>query len=327
MAGNHPFSSQDDLMVAVAWMYYQDGLTHQEIADQLGLSRVSVTRLLQRARREGVVQVKITRPLPETYRLALDLKRAFGLKEAVVVKTASAAEETLELIGQAGAEHLKETLCRDCRLGFGWSTTVSRMANYLERPARPVQVRVCELAGSMSGHENPYSVSMRVAEMLGAALVSLPVPVLVNSEAAYRALMEEPSIRSALEEAPEVDIAFIGLGDVGPQCTLVRVGALTPEQMDDIRRRGAVGDILMRFYDLEGRYVPTPLEGRTIALKWEQILRIPYTVALAAGPQKTEPILGALRGGFVQGLVTDSETAARVLEKARALAGRPNPPA
>jgi DNA-binding transcriptional regulator LsrR (DeoR family) len=307
--------SQDDLMVMAAWMYYQDGMTQQKIADKLELSRVAVVRMLQRARREKLVQVRITRPLPEIYQLSKALEESFSIKQAVVVKTCQTEEETLEAIGWAAAEHLKELLCHDCRLGFGWSTTVSRMAAYLEKPEKPVRVSVHELAGGLSAHENPYSISAKAAEVLGGSLVSLAAPVLVNSEAAYNVLVKEPTVSHALKEAALVDIAVVGLGNVGPECTMVKVGYLTGEQMRELRGHGAVGDILLRYYDLNGQHVPNPLEERIVSLSWDEILGIPRVVALASGPLKIEVILGALQGPIISDLVTDSETARQVLDR------------
>lgn len=100
-----------------------------------------------------------------------------------------------------------------------------------------------------------------------------------------------------------------------PDCTVVRTGFLTPEQMADLRRQGAVGDILMRYFDAFGRRVPTPLESRIISPEWEDIRRIPHVVVMAAGPTKVEPILGALRGGFCHCLITDTETAEQALQR------------
>ena len=315
MSVNDKPLNQDDLMVAAAWLYYKDGLTQQEIAKELELSRVAVVRLLQRARREKLVQVRINRPLPEAYQLTKALEERFLIKKAVVVKAGSTEDETLEAIGWAAAEHLKNLLSEDCRLGFGWSTTVSRMAAYLEKPEKPVRVSVHELAGGFPAHENPYSISPKAAEVLGAGLVSLPAPVLVNSDEAYEALMKEPAVYHALEEAAQVDIAVVGLGDVGPECTMVKVGYLTGEQMHELRCRGAVGDVLLRYYDLQGRHVPNPLEGRIVSLSWEDIQSIPRVMALASGDLKIDVILGALQGPIITDLVTDTETARQVLDR------------
>ncbi|RME81499.1 MAG: hypothetical protein D6775_13440, partial [Caldilineae bacterium] len=260
---------------------------------------------------------RITRPLPLHYALERQLCRTFGLEDAVVVKSRRSLDETLEAVGQAGAEHLRRILFSGCRLGMGWSTTVSRMAAYLEPPARPLACTVHELAGSMLGQANPYSISWRIAQTLDVPLETLPVPVIVESEATREALLREGSIRTALEHARRCDIAFVGLGNVGPDSTMVRTNFLTPELMSQLQARGAVGDMLMRYFDADGRPVPTPFDSRIIAISWEDIRRIPYVVVMAAGPGKVDAILGALRGSLCRCLVTDEDTAQRVLEGGR----------
>jgi len=168
----------------------------------------------------------------------------------------------------------------------------------------------------MLGQDTPYSISSKVAETLGAALKSLPVPVIVNNPATYQALMKEKSIKEALDQAAKCDTAFVGLGDVGDQCTMVKTGYLTPQQMEDLRRQGAVGDVLLRYYDINGQHVYNPLEPHIISLNWEQLNRIPYMVALASGPSKIQAIQGALRGGWVSCLVSDEDTVQQVLQSA-----------
>ncbi len=308
-------TNSEELMVVAASMYYDDELTHEQIAKMLHMSRVAVTRLLQRARREGIVQVKITKRLPLQYELERRLQSAFRLKDIIVVKARGSLDATRDAIGQAGAEHLRQSVFPHCRLGVGWSTTVSRMAPFLERPEFPVPVVVNELAGRLLGVVNPYSISGQVALMLDAPVEPLSVPVVVQNARARDTFLKEPAIAAALEHARQCDIAFVGLGDVGDECTMVRTGFMTIEQMAELRRRGAVGDILMRFYDDSGRHVPSPLERRVISLSMEDIRGIPYVVAMACGPTKLGTILGAMRGGLCHCLITDTGTAEQLLER------------
>jgi DNA-binding transcriptional regulator LsrR (DeoR family) len=305
----------EELMIVAASMYYDDDLTHEQIAKKLHLSRVAVTRLLQRARREGIVRVKITKPLPVQYELEQKLQETFGLKDAIVVKARSSLDATLDAIGQVGAEHLRQSVFPNCRLGVGWSTTVSRMAPYLTKSPSPVKVVVNELAGSVLGLENPYSISGPIAQMFDAPVEPLSVPVVVQNVKARDAILKESTIATALEHARQCDIAFVGLGDVSDDCILVRAGFMTPGQLAELRKRGAVGDILMRFYDASGRHVSSAVEPRVISLTMEDLRRIPYSVAMAAGPTKLEAILGAVRGGLCHCLITDSGVAERLLER------------
>lgn len=308
--------SEADLKVLVAWMYYDEGLTHEKIAQRLGMSRVAVTRLLQKARREGIVQIQITRPLPVQFRMARQLEEAFGLKRAIVVRSYPEHRVTLDALGGAGAQYLQSLLFPGCRLGVAWSETVRRIIPYVQQVKQPVQGTINELVGTRTVQTNPFSVSGQLASALGMPLETLPVPVVVQSPAARDAILSEASIRTAMEHARQCDIAIVGLGDVGPECTLVRTGHLTAESVAEFRERGAVGDILMRFYDQNGEYVPGPLESCIISLEWEDIKRLPHIIAMAAGPRKVDAILGALRGRLIHSLITDTDTARQVLEKA-----------
>src|SRR5690554_5039342 len=125
--GSQPGSRQDEQMLLAAWLYYDEGFTHSQIAERLHVSRVKVTRLLQRARREGLVEIRITRPLPRIYQLQRRLEQRFGLRGAVVVPTAGTAGATVEAVGRAAAEVVSRAMFAGCWLGVGWSRTVSRM--------------------------------------------------------------------------------------------------------------------------------------------------------------------------------------------------------
>ena len=299
----------EELLAVVAWLYYKEGLTQERIAKRLGLSRVKVTRLLARARERGVVEFRITRPLPESFQLEEALIHRFDLAGAVVAREGRG-------VGPAAAEFLARELSPGCRLGLGWSTTVSRMAPYLYAPKGPLGGVVVELVGSFLGQENPYSISTRAAEALGCRLVPLPAPVLLKSKEAQAALLAEPGIARALAAARETQFAVVGVGRLDPEGTLVKTGMLTRAEAEELRALGAVGDVLMRFFDAKGRPLKTPLDERVLGLGWADFLAIPRRVAVATGPAKVPVLLAALSGGLFTDLVTDAETARMLLGSA-----------
>lgn len=305
--------SQDDLVTVVAWLYYQEGLTHNQIAKRLGLSRVKVTRLLQKARKEGIVQFTITRPLPEEFELQNELCKMTNLKEAIVVQTRHSLEETLEVVGKASADHLSRHLRNGMHLGMGWSTTVSKMAHYLKPIKKTLTFKVCDLAGTMLGQTNPYTISWLVAQFYNAKLETLPVPVLVESEEARNILLQEPRIAQAMNEAQKCELAYVGLGHLEPETTLVKVGLLPWEEIEKLKNKGAVGEILMRYYDKSGNNIPTPWEKQVISLEWDKIRKISHLVVIAAGLHKVQAIIGALKGNLCHCLITDTETAKAVI--------------
>ncbi|PWH13207.1 MAG: hypothetical protein DDG59_14655 [Anaerolineae bacterium] len=308
-----PSQDQDSLVTVVAWLYYQEDLTHDQIAKRLGLSRVKVTRLLQKARKEGVIQFTITRPLPEEFELQKRLCELSHLKEAIIVQTRRSLEETMEAVGKASAEHLIRNLRNGLRLGMGWSTTVSRMAHYLKPVKKNLSFTVCDLAGTMLGQTNPYTISWLVAQLYNAKLETLPVPVLVESEDTRNVLFQEPRIVQAMNEAQKCDLAYVGLGHLEPDTTLVRVGLLPWEEIEKLKNKGAVGEILMRYYDENGENIPTPWEKQIISLGWDHIHKIPSLVVIAAGLHKVQAICGAIRGNLCRCLITDTETAKAII--------------
>ncbi|WP_041083669.1 sugar-binding transcriptional regulator [Thermotoga profunda] len=305
------FQNYEDLLTIVAWMYYMDEYTQQQIAEELGITRTKVSRLLSAAKSQGIVQIRITHSLPEYYVLEKELKRRFGLKIAVV------APEDRNLLGQFGAESLLRFISehRPCRVGLGWSTTVSSMAPHLIR--RNIQLShkcsVYDLTGSFIGQRNPYSISWILAEATGAQYIPLAVPVLVENPS----IKEEPSIKRALKEASEVDIAFVGMGCVGQESTLLKTRLVSKETMEQLEKLNCVGEVLMRFFDENGKPVRTPLDDRIVSIDWDAIQRIPIFVVMAVGKEKVSPLKAALKGGWVSGLITDVYTAKSLLGKAQ----------
>lgn len=297
----------EDLLTIVAWMYYVEGQTQEDIAGELGLSRVKVSRLLSEARKAGIVQIRITRSLPEHYALKKSLQKKYSLKVVAVA-------EGRQSLGQLGVEFFFRLVeeHNPRRIGLGWSTTVSTMARYMTRDVAPKCPKcfVHDLAGSYIGQKNPYSISWLVAEAMEAYYVPLPVPVLVENVQ----ILKEPTIEKALEGASAVDIALVGIGCVGNQSMLLKTGLVSPDTMEDLQARNALGEVLMRFFDKNGYPVKTPLDERIVAIHWEAIRKIPLFIVMAAGEEKIPLLQAALKGGWLSGLITDAYTAKRLLE-------------
>jgi DNA-binding transcriptional regulator LsrR (DeoR family) len=307
-------NNQDELIVIAAWLYYVEHLTHEEIAAELHMSRVSITRLLQRARSEGVVQFTITRPLPDQFKIESRLKEKFNLRSATIAKTMSDPNDTVKEVCRYAAVTLKKLLFRNCRLGVAFSSTLSNMVEFLDGNTAPEGITIQELAGTYLSPNAPYGISWRIAEKLNAKINSLPIPVVVQSEEIRDAMLQEPSIKEAMQGIPNVDLAMVGLGRIGDDSTLVKTGHFTPEMMRILKQQGAVGDILLHFYDRDGNYVSNPIQNRMIILQWEELQRIPDVIGVAFGANKVVAIQGALRSGTVHHLVTDMETAMAVMK-------------
>ncbi len=301
------FKNLQELLTVVAWMYYVEGKNQREISEILGISRVKVSRLLSKARESGIVKITITRQLPEIYKIAVELKKRYGLSYIVI------SPSTKEL-PDFGANFIINFITnhRPCRFGMGWSRTLSMMVPYLldkKGKIKPcVECSVHDLAGSYVGHRNPYSISWIVADLFEARYFPLPIPVFVDNPE----ILRDKSISQSLKAAEGVDIALVGMGTVDENSTLLKLHLVREDMIDFLRENGAIGEILMRFFDENGSPLKTPFDDRVASISWKDIEKIPIVV-MAYGDAKIKPLKAALRGNWLNGIITDLETARSLL--------------
>lgn len=302
-------NEQMDRMTIAAWLYYEEKMTQEEIAQRMQISRVAVTRLLQKARDHGIVKISITRALPYPFRLGQEIMNRYALRHVTIVETGADEESTLNALGKAGAEFLQQQLFDGCKLGMAWSKCVSSIASYLHPPVKPLRLYVHELAGTYLMQGVSYGISWKVSEILKATLASLPVPVVVSSAEAREAILKEKNIQDALASACDVDIAFVGIGSIQNAGTIVQTGFMKEEERLELANDGVAGEILMRFFNENGWPVATELDERVIGIQWEDLENIPHVVAMCAGPEKAPAMHAAILSGVIHTLITDTHTA------------------
>lgn len=305
------------LMARVAWLYYNHDLTQQAIGDRLGISRNKVLRLLARAREEGIVQIRVAHPSIRYMELEERLTGEFPCREAIVVPAGDSPEQTREALGQIGAMYLERTVGPGDSIGTAWGVTLREVARHL-RPRELGDITVVQLMGGLhaDGLINPLDVARVVAEKFEGRLQMLYTPAVVDTSEIREALLSDNTIAQTLAAGAAVRKALVGIGDVSDDSSLVRWQALTRDEMAELRRLGAVGDMLGRHFDEAGRPVESEVSSRTIGISLDTLKSIPHVIAVAGGPQKPEAIIGALRGGYVDTLITDHRTARAVLSYA-----------
>ncbi len=314
-------TDQHERHAKVASLYYEEELTQNEIAARLGLSRVKIYRLLKQAKEEQVVQIVIDWPIKRAARLEGELSAAFGLSGALVLQAgASDHSAGLHQLGQLAARHLEQTLQDGATLTvcLGRSTYETIAAI---RPGFRAHVRVAPALGSM-----PFAVreldsgalARRLAQKLGGEWLDLAAPALADSPADAEVLRNQREIRRALDLARQADVALLGVGNLDPaQSGFVKGGFLTPEELAALAAAGAVGDMGGHLFTLDGCLQDKTFDERIIGASLEDLKRIPQTIVVAAGREKGAALLGALRTGAVDVLVTDDRTAAAVLALAQ----------
>jgi lsr operon transcriptional repressor len=315
--------SSEELLLRVAWYYYKDELTQDEIARRLSMSRASVGRMLDRARRVGLVSINLNTEHLDAFELSGELRRAFGLVEALVVpdhEREPADHHALNArVGLGGAQFMSTHLRPGGSLGVGWGETVSRVIAATNFGAVG-PVHMVTLTGGVEGYlptilssqgevatESPNATSATV----------IPSPIMASTSSLAAALREEPTIQQVLKQACAVDQALVGVGTPTADATIVHMGYLNADDARGLRERGVVGDILGQFFDAEGKVVELPIHDRRIGIDLSDLTRIPKVVGVAGGLHKAEAILGALHGGFLDVLVTNELVAIRLLDLER----------
>lgn len=301
----------------VARLHYIHGLTHQQIADTLGLSRVKVTRLLAEARRTGVVEIRIHSDESIFTDLEFQLRERSNLEQVWVAPRFDDREQLLDSIATTGAACLQAIVHDGLSVAVGLSETVGRIAPKLTID-EDVSVLFVPAAGSRptSGAvSNPHEVAHALATAFGGEGRHLPAPIVAASADSARILRNEPDVTEALKLARNAELGIFGIGGTEPGAGMLMDGTVPREVVRELIDQGAVGDISAAFYDANGRAVHTDFDQRVVGMSLEEIVQIPARVGIAGGAGKVPAILGAVRAGLITTLVTDERTAREVLER------------
>lgn len=313
--GDREDPTRHNLLVRVARLYYLRNLTHQEIANREGMSRIKVTRLLQDALQRNIVEFRIKDPMIDTLELEESLQSAFGLRHAIIAPTMQTDAEIYDVLGRFAADFLNRHLRAGLSIGIGWGRTLNGMLPYVERsPYRDLQV--VSLTGGLSANDrqpNPYDVASSFADRLKAGLHYPLLPAIVESEQTRKLLMREKSFREVLALWKSIDIALMSIGVIATDTGVYYSFADPTREAERVRSLGAVGDILTSPFDEKGRLVDAGFSRRLITIPFEDLKKIPVVVGIAGGRHKARAILGALRAGYLNTLITDEETGRQVL--------------
>jgi len=310
-------AERTQLLVEVATLYYEQGFTQEQVAGKLSLSRSNVSRLLTEARKRGIVEIRVRHTQQTSPELEEQLKERFGLQDAhVLVTRAEDPVMVLREVGAKAAEQLRYLLRSNTFLAIGWGRALYETVNAFR--AVPVHnVHVVQMMGGV-GALNPQidgaELARRLAEALGGQCHYLRAPFLVESSAVREALLRELEIGAVIEMVRQAELALTGIGSVRPDISgLARAGYVSEEDLQAFTRAGAVGDICGQYFTSQGSICELDLHQRVITIDPPSLRDIKCVMAIAAWPEKAPAILGALRGGYVDILVTDDAAAMEVL--------------
>jgi DNA-binding transcriptional regulator LsrR (DeoR family) len=306
------------LMIKVARLYYENNLTQDEISKRLRISRPRVSRLMQEARETGVVQIKVASLPGDFAEMERQIEEQFSLTEVIVVDVPDPTSHTsvAHELGAAAADYFRRAVQDGDVIGLTWGETLAGMVDNL-LPEKKQNVVVCQLVGGLgdpASETHSIDLARRTSLLLDATLNVLPAPGIVSTLESARLLKEERFIAQALQLARRSDIVFAGIGALSHDAMLMRDESIvTWNEVNPLIARGAVGEIGLRFFDIDGNPVPSEVDERVIGIEMDQFRSLPCVVAVAGGVEKEKAILGAVRGHFIKTLITDVHVAQYLL--------------
>lgn len=309
--------ADDALLLRVAQLYYERGLTQAEIGAREHLTRWKVGRMLEDARRVGIVRISVVHPQARRRPIEEEMRQRYGIRECVVIPSVDPDGDMLDAVATAASDLLQRLSGRIRTLGVSWGNTVDRISEVLPSGWN-TGVEVIQINGSVSRSITPTTAVNAVSGIAtkGAGRVTLlPVPAIVEHAQTRLALESEGFVAETLQRAASADALLFSLGDLDDQSVLVQSGAVTTEELNRLRAVNACGDVLAHFLDTRSEIADQDLEGRVIGLSLDDLASSPCSIGVATSHRKVDIIRAALDRGILSVLVTDEDTARHVLEE------------
>ncbi|MBE7186306.1 MAG: sugar-binding transcriptional regulator, partial [Methylobacterium mesophilicum] len=288
------FDFEANVRTRAAWLYYMEGLTQDAVAQQLGMTRARVLRILAACRDDGTVQITVNAPLAGCVAMARQLEARYGMERAIVIPRPQGDAKVEALIGAVTGSYVGSILTDGMSIGLGWGLTLSSSLSNLPQRAFN-RLTVVSLLGSLTRATqfNPSEFAWRFADRLGAECFMMAAPVYAPDARTREALITHAGMEDVFAHAERLDIALVSVGGLSPDSTLGRYSLATREELASLSRVGAVGDLLCRFIDAEGRLLDHPLNDRVISVDPAMLRKARRIVLASGGLDKAAAVLAA----------------------------------
>ena len=308
---------KDQLSINVAKLYYESDMSQQKIANELGISRPSVSRLLQYAKEHGFVQIRIIDPTERGLSLADELCKKYNLKTVRIANVPlNKNDEIKKAIGLKAAEYLYEIVKDNDIIGMGWGSSLYQMALHLK--SKPVKkVQVVQLKGGISYSKlNTYAheIITLVAKAFSTTGIFLPIPVMFDNTEVKRLVEQDKYVKNILDMGRRANIAVVTVGPASDESILFHLGYYINENDRELLSQKAAGDFCSRFYDDNGKIVDEELNNRTVGIQLDEFQKKETRILVAGGKEKLRAIHAPLKAGYVNVLITDQYTALALKE-------------
>ena len=306
--------NDEGLAARVCWYHFKEGLTQQETAERVGLSRASVNRIISDARASGLVRVEIDNRLSPCLDLEARLAEAYRLEQVVVVPAPVHDADSYLAVGLAAGDHVSTALAPGAMLGMSWGSTLHFAARSLA-PRKGAGNTVVSLCGGLprSMVINPYDNASTFARILDAACYYITAPLIVEDQRLRDALLASESVRTVLGIVRSIDMVILTVTDLTPNSKILEYGVLTEEMRRSLLAAGSVGGICDHYIDRDGRPVDHPINHRTVSAPLDVVRQVPTRVLAGGGTFKVDILRACLEAGMCNVLITEERAAEGLL--------------
>lgn len=299
----------------VAWLYFVGGLTQQDIADQLGLTRLRINKILGQVRSDGSVVIDIRLPMADCVDLEHRLKERYGLEEVVVVPHLADEAEQQRVIGDAAGALVDRLLESGMGIGVGWGKT---LAAGLKRIA-PRPLPDCWVTSLMGGltrgsGSTTFEVATGYARAISAECYYLAAPLYLPTPEGLALMLSHNGIGETMRRAHAVDMALVSCGDMSSRSLLMQTQTVS-ESLDSLLAAGAVGDLLGVFLNTHGEPIDHPLNERVLSVAPSELRSARFSILASGGMHKVPIVRAILQASYVKRLATDEKCAAALLAR------------
>lgn len=301
------------VILRICDLYYNHDMKQSDIAKELGLSRPTVSRMIGIAKEKGIVKIIISDLNGRNYfELERRLEEKFGLNSVIIVNKKMDDYEQKDEIGKAAADFLERIIKEGNTIGISMGTTLTHIPKFVDSKIYYRKLTFVPLIGGVGYMETELHSNHIVENMsrsFGGKSILFHAPAIVSRHATKEALLNEDSVQKVFDKAENLDIAVVGIGSLESYSTILQAGYYNTQMMTEVKKSGGVGDICMRFFDEEGDVSKFEINNNVVGINLRKLQNIPYSIGVAGGTSKVKAIMGALKGHFINVLITDEECA------------------
>lgn len=298
----------------IAHRFYADGQSKMEIADEFGISRFKVARMLDWARESGLVRIEFDLPVPVDVRLSDEVRSAYGLDRVFVLNRAASEGDRPQVrrrIGILAARLVSEIVTESDVLGLAWARSVNVMTESVRQIARCPVVQLCGVQAGMDMRDRSVETVRQLTGLSGGDAYPIYGPLVLPDRRTTEILRRQPGIAETFGQFQHLTKAVVSIGAWLPGESTV-YDAVPPAERESITQRGAKAEVAARLFDAEGKPMSTGLAHHVLAISTETLFRVPEVIALGYTAPKATAIDAVLRSGLASTLITDTSAAERL---------------